>query len=499
MHDKNIKRIVKKQLKKQFPNWKRLRKREKKEISKQVLEEVVREYSYEAGVKIPINELLGIPNIESANIMTLSDIEQYIKAHNRNILKFTEPSKGKYIKDNELIGIDALLDNGIINKLIAPEGYTASMRVIKPFQLLRAELLKCLKYPEISYRKYCSSQLNKLEQKENRAFVMLPLHKKLCISHSQLSQFRNGLSFSQLVNLMVYIIYLFKESGRIDSKSTIHAADSSEIPAICNPAPLATIEIKGKKVRIYSDLDADCGKRRKKRDKSEYFVGYRIHTLTAINAQTGESYPLISLVAPGNHHDSLFLEELIVLGKGIGLELRVLIADEAYGDGERSEAIRRQHKVTVVTPPRGKVKIPDNVDKGSHAVYMDELCEIPMRYIGKTDKGSHEFSCDANTEECIRSGTCNKCREIPIDAGVFGQIPEQVSGVNKLRDLRKNSERPFNLLKHREGLEPLRVRSQHGLTAVATFANMANLLLEIVATRKTKRKENPQQKLKLAA
>ncbi len=499
MHDKDIKRLVKKQLKKQFPNWKRLKRREKKELAKQVLGEVVREYSFDEEIQVAMNELLGTPDIQSADIMTIGDMEQLIEDYNKCILRLSVPSKEKYIKDNELRKIDNLLDDRIINRLLAPEGYRASMRVIQPSHLLRAEVLKSLKYSELSYRKYCSTQLNKLHQKENRAFVMLPLHKKVWISHSQLSQFRTGLSFGQLVNIMVYVIHLFIKSGRIGSGSAVYATDSSELSALCSPVPLATIEIGRKKVRVYSDLDADCGKRRKKRDKSEYFVGYRLHTLTVINPDTGHSYPLISVVAPGNHHDSLFLEQLIVLGKAIGLELKVLIADEAYGDGEGNEAMRKEHRVTVVTPPKEKVKVPDNVDRDSHAVYKDGLCEIPMRYVGRTDKGSHEFKCDAEPGECIRSVTCGQYREISVDAGMFGQIPEQVMGVSALRDLRKNSERPFNLLKHREGLEPLRVRSQHGLIAVATFATMANLLLEIVGTRKKERRENSQQRLKLAA
>ncbi|MHC4184165.1 MAG: hypothetical protein ACYSR0_12530 [Planctomycetota bacterium] len=84
---------------------------------------------------------------------------------------------------------------------------------------------------------------------------------------------------------------------------------------------------------------------------------------------------------------------------------------------------------------------------------------------------------------------------------MFAQIPALLDGVKEVEDLRKNIERPFNLLKHREGLEPLRVRSQHGVMVVATFANMANLLLEIVGTRKTRRKGNryTQLELELAA
>jgi hypothetical protein len=55
-----------------------------------------------------------------------------------------------------------------------------------------------------------------------------------------------------------------------------------------------------------NDIDCDCGARRNKRDKSNYVVGYRLHTLTAIDAKTGHSFPLASLLAPANNHDSHF-------------------------------------------------------------------------------------------------------------------------------------------------------------------------------------------------
>jgi hypothetical protein len=43
---------------------------------------------------------------------------------------------------------------------------------------------------------------------------------------------------------------------------------------------------------------------------------------------------------------------------------------------------------------------------------------------------------------------------IPLDAGLFGQVPDQVYGVEQARNIRKIMERCFNLLKYREGLEP---------------------------------------------
>jgi len=72
--------------------------------------------------------------------------------------------------------------------------------------------------------------------------------------------------------------------------------------------------------------------------------------------------------------------------------------------------------------------------------------------------------------------------------------------VAKAIEIRKNGERPFNLLKHREGLEPIRVRSQHALFVRSTIATMATLLLEIAGTRKKKdKKKTKAEQLPIAA
>ena len=65
--------------------------------------------------------------------------------------------------------------------------------------------------------------------------------------------------------------------------------------------------------------------------------------------------------------------------------------------------------------------------------------------------------------------------------------------------LDKNGERPFNLLKKREGLEQVRVRSQQGLVAKSTFTTMATLLLEIAGTRRKKKAKENQLKLPMAS
>jgi hypothetical protein len=71
--------------------------------------------------------------------------------------------------------------------------------------------------------------------------------------------------------------------------------------------------------------------------------------------------------------------------------------------------------------------------------------------------------------------------------------------VSKALDIRKNGERPFNLLKKREGLEQVRVRSHHGVVVRTTFTTLATLLLELAGTRRTKKVKQKQIELPLAS
>ena len=508
MHHKAIKTEIRKQLKTRYPHWQSLVQKEKKAIAKKVLGEVVKIYDFKQEVTAPLEVLLGIDTqLPTAAIMDLDEMGRFIQGQQSSVLfKLNrEPRHPLHIKDKELKFIDDLLDDKIINKLLSYEGYTPAMRDLYPSNFLRAELLKAVKYPEISYRKFCgddndyeghkeNSPYIGMDNKQNRAFIGLPLNRKQMFSHVQMCQFRAGLAFSQLVNLMVYILYHLKEHGILD-EGFVHCVDSTELP-VDRQQLLAKLTIKGQKIRIYDDIDCDCGRRRKKRDKSVYVVGYRMHTLTAINPKTGYSIPLISLLAPANHHDSLFLAPLVRLGKAVGLDLKLITADEAYHDKDGS--LYNESGVHLVKPPSSKVSLPANVDAETLQVMFDDLCDIPMKYIGIEEQG-HEFKCEANSGQCFRSELCPKFRHIAFDNGCFQRILYGSDAVSKALDIRKNGERPFNLLKKREGLEQVRVRSQHGLVARTIFTTMATLLLELVGTRRTEKVKQKQIELPLAA
>ena len=490
MHHKNVKLSVLKQLKKQYPNWKRLGRKHKKEIARKVLAEAKATYDFSQTINAPKEELLGIAEQLPKGIIKLDDMARHIDMLNNNrIIKFSSYNRSPiHIKDEELAFVDNLIDDGIINRLLSYDGYRPAMRNLFPSNLLRAELLKAIKYPEISYRKFCTEEYLGQDRKQNRVFLGLPLHKKNMIGHTQLSKFRTSLSFTQQINLLVYFLHHFNQSGLLGD-CVLHGIDSTELANDCR-IPLASINIKGQKIRIYNDIDCDCGKRRNKRDKSIFVVGYRLHTLTAIDAQTGLSFPLVSLLAPANHHDSHFLPFLVSLAQAMGIDVKLVTADEAYHDKDGS--LYKKTGVIVTTPPSAKVTLPENVNGSTGAVFCQDECHIPMKHVG-FEGLEHEYKCDASSGECPRLHSCPQCRFLPMDRGLFQRIPFATESIQQAHDIRKNCERPFNLLKNQTGLETVRVRSQPATMARCTLSSIAVLLIKMAGMRKKKPTNKPQQ------
>ena len=79
MHEKNIKRIIRKQVKKSHPNWKRISKKEKKKILKEITEAVLTDYIYDEEMVAPLEELIGIEGQQpNEDIMTLNEMADFI-------------------------------------------------------------------------------------------------------------------------------------------------------------------------------------------------------------------------------------------------------------------------------------------------------------------------------------------------------------------------------------------------------------------------------------
>jgi hypothetical protein len=166
------------------------------------------------------------------------------------------------------------------------------------------------------------------------------------------------------------------------------------------------------------------------------------------------------------------------------LDLRLITADEAYHDND--DIIYSENDVHLIKPPGSKTSFPEHVNKETLQVMCNDFCEIPMDYTG-IGEGGHEYKCGAEFGQCPHAAMCPGYRSIPIDNGYFQRMLYGDAQVSKALEIRKNGERPFNLIKKREGLETVRVRSQQVLVVRSVFTTIATLLLEMSGTRRKKK------------
>ena len=173
-----------------------------------------------------------------------------------------------------------------------------------------------------------------------------------------------------------------------------------------------------------------------------------------------------------------------------GIDVKLVTADQAYHDSDGS--VLDETGVYVIAPPSEKAMLPDNVLEFPVRVACNDSCEIPMKILGSSQKG-HEFGCGAEPGKCLFESGCPKSRIIPFDNGYFQPMPTFHETSERALSIRKNCERPFNLMKKREGLEQTRVRSQHGVVARSTFTTIATLLIEMAGTRRKQNKKEDKQ------
>lgn len=181
MHHKNIKLSIRKQLKNQYPHWNRLSRKAKKEIARKVLTEVATDYDFNCDISASQAELLAIEQqVPTKGIIKLDEMARFIEMIDKySIIRFSSYKRSPlFIKDEELRFIDELIDDRIINRLLSYSGYSPAMRDTFPANMFRAELLKAIKYPEISYRKFCTEEYLGLDRKQNRVICDLSLRKR---------------------------------------------------------------------------------------------------------------------------------------------------------------------------------------------------------------------------------------------------------------------------------------------------------------------------------
>ncbi|MCK5665607.1 MAG: transposase, partial [Thiotrichaceae bacterium] len=285
----------------------------------------------------------------------------------------------------------------------------------------------------------------------------------------------------------------------------IHALDSTDVATSVDTKPLVKLELPdGQVIRIYSDLNCDSGERRSKRNKSKMFVGYRVHTLCVIDVASKIAFPLLTLTTAANHHDSQLLMPMMELAKAVGLEIKVLAADSAY-EKTTDHLKLKGDGCNVVVPPKKNRKVPTDVDKQTGEVFMNQFCEQPMEWDGfDLEQKTHTFICNDATRQCPFYENCQKERSLPLDNNLLSSIPACNPKKQQIMELRKVTERPFNLLKNMDGLEHNQMKTQRSISMQTTLSHMVGLFKVLagkraVLAKKGQNKVPKQQELKLAA
>jgi acyl-CoA reductase-like NAD-dependent aldehyde dehydrogenase len=116
MKEKDIKRIIRKQLKSNHPNWQRLSRKQKKKITKEITDAAAADYQeFDEELDIPIEELIGIEQQQpDSRIIPLQDMADFVDNFytKAGLLKFSRSHKSwTEIHNEELRFIDELLDN----------------------------------------------------------------------------------------------------------------------------------------------------------------------------------------------------------------------------------------------------------------------------------------------------------------------------------------------------------------------------------------------------
>ena len=498
---KAIRSMIIAELRENYPNFNRLPRQAKRQIAEDACKEVrrVAKQGQLESPQLTQAERIGLGEIP-AGVKTLEEMKRELQEHRQGFLQLQPPSRRNQLKDPVLRKMDEVLVDSFLDRLLAPTGMTPAKRTWMPSRLLRIELLRTYRYPELTSRKYCGF-LSELDRKEERTFCHLSLRKNECPDHSLLSRFRSSLSMEMQINLMVFLLTFFLADD-FASEKTLYALDSTDVAVPINNQPLAKLELPGVgHIRLYADLDCDCGKRRNKRNKSPMFVGYRIHTLCVIDVQRQYAFPVLSLAVAANHHDSQVLEPMLALAKAIGLDVRLLSLDEAYANADQQKELLEEQKLIAVSTPKSKAKVPPDVDAKSGQVFCHEACEQAMTWCGyDSEAGGHCYRCEAEMGSCPFEQVCPKERTVQLDTGKFGPIPSSSPLSQTVKDLRKVAERPFNLLKHFDGVEPCRMKTQTTFSAQMVFSQMIGLFKVMAELRaQPKERGRPIQEELLAA
>lgn len=229
---------------------------------------------------------------------------------------------------------------------------------------------------------------------------------------------------------------------------------------------------------------AAIGRRSVKSGQSQWFIGYKKHSLRLWLPEHSDSVllvPLMTWAAPGNRDDVLFLEpSLRYCHRHLEFTPDLVVTDMAYTDLAMQRRLREQLHVGMVTRLRPNLNLSRHIEP---ALMLRCRQGQPLRWLGLHEKEQlHWFAVDDQQPLCPFCWEQSQCPRqfsfTPADHEiVLGTIPLNTAVAQKLlRQVRSWIEAAQSYEKNQLGLGRMFLNSLHLTWTVALLADTVSLL-----------------------
>jgi len=388
------------------------------------------------------------------------------------------------VKDKVLNKIDHLIDDNFIDGKCAK--YYPSLcgkngrKPYFPSVLVRIHLLFFVK---------AFSSFNKLLEAirgnhDYLSFCNINIHKYASVpSKGQLSQFRSRIDSKTFDEILSYYV-----------KLALRYIDKLPLMSVfVDSVPIESYTSSRKKKRCdhtypcdcpktYTDIDAAKGKRKKTHRKSEYFIGYRKHSIYLYHPESDFRILLASIIKPANVSDIEVLESLVkkVIDE-YQLHIDFLFADQGYYDFEILKRVFRTYGIKVQVKPKSNATA--NAELNEKKVPICQM-ELPLQWVEFNEvTEEHIYRCPLEHPECecIEHLSCEKHFTFTLDDSpvIFSPIPHHHKASKVFSDIRRLVEVEFAILGNTYNMGALKFRRERNFSLLSDFLETVRILRKL--------------------
>lgn len=244
--------------------------------------------------------------------------------------------------------------------------------------------------------------------------------------------------------------------------------------------------------RFFTAKGAAKGHRTKKSGQSEWFVGYKKHTLRILflNRSPIWSIPAVTIVKSANAGDGDMLSGMILFWPPY-LPAPIIVADMGYLQAERKKQLREQHKIALITRVRVSMKPPQDFGLESDGCPTCFWGQRLRHELFDWENQKHLYLKPDEGQDCHQCPFSPHC---PQEFWLSPEIHETYLGAQPLHTMlaqkllqyaRPFAEPAFNEDKNRFMLKSLFINSLSLAEFASLMVDSAKLLTTLLRLKKT--------------